>query len=315
MNKSIFNTAVAVVVAAVFCVGCGGGGSSKPASLTGQWVEVTSYNTEMELFSDGTAVYKAKGLTISGKWSVVDKRFVVSVSAGVGPEVSEASDYKISGYELTLVDNNKDTSIYVRKEKLEEFKEKQAAEKATRIAATKREVEKTPTFTDSRDGKIYKRTAIGEQVWMSENLNYAEEGSKCYGSSDNNCAKYGRLYNWATALKACPAGFHLPSDDEWKTLENTVGGSSTAGTKLKSTSGWNNNGNGTDEFGFTALPVGGGDSGGSFDDTGIYGLWWSATEDDAKYAWSRHMTYNYAFVNRKAYNKTTVLLSVRCVQN
>ena len=169
------------------------------------------------------------------------------------------------------------------------------------------------TFTDNRDGKVYRTVAIGTQTWMAENLNFAAEGSKCYENKDANCAKYGRLYSWETARKACPAGFHLPSDDEWAALENSVGRRTMAGAKLKSSSGWANNGNGTDEYGFSALP-GGYVSGGEFSHAGIYGYWWSATEYTANYAWIRYMYYNYDDVYKRNSGKAG-MYSVRCVQN
>ena len=191
------------------------------------------------------------------------------------------------------------------------------------------------TYTDKRDGKVYKIVQIGSQTWMAQNLNYAAKGSKCYGEGgkviigyskdDNaitttlsnaevqaNCAKYGRLYDWETALTACPAGTHLPTVDEWTTLMNIVGGSKTAGKKLKSTAGWNINGNGTDDYGFAALPGGVGDSDGYFDFTGYLGCWWSATEFTAYYAWYRYTVYDTETVYRNFGNKTN-LQSVRCV--
>jgi hypothetical protein len=137
MNKSIFNTAVAVVVAAVFCVGCGGGGGSKPASLTGQWVDVNPKpgdSEEFELFSDGTAAFKNGDLSVSGTWNIIDKRFVVTVSVA-GTSMSEAYNYKLSGYELTLVNDKGDTSTCVKKEKLGDFKEKQAKANAEKMEA------------------------------------------------------------------------------------------------------------------------------------------------------------------------------------
>jgi len=120
---------------------------------------------------------------------------------------------------------------------------------------------------------------------MAENLNYEADGSKCYENKTENCDKYDRLYNWETAMKACPKSWHLPSDAEWTKLTDFVGSSSTAGTKLKATSGWNSNGNGTDEFGFAALPGGDGYSGGSFYGVGNYGFWWSASENSDYYAY------------------------------
>jgi len=113
------------------------------------------------------------------------------------------------------------------------------------------------TLTDTRDGQVYRTVKIGDQVWMAENLNFEIDSSFCYNDSAEYCAKYGRLYVWTAAMDACPSGWHLPDLAEWKTLFAAVGGDSVAGAKLKSTSGWNSNGNGTDDFGFTVLPAGG----------------------------------------------------------
>jgi uncharacterized protein (TIGR02145 family) len=171
------------------------------------------------------------------------------------------------------------------------------------------------TFTDSRDGKVYRKVAIGGKTWMAENLNYVTSGSPCYGNNLQNCAKYGRLYNWHTAVKACPAGWHLSTDEEWTTLVNYVGGDSTAGTKLKSTNGWKSKNGvyaGTDDYGFSALPGGFGNSDDNFSNAGLYGGWWSATEGSAEYAWGRGMYYGHGRVNRY-YNYETNLYSVRCV--
>jgi uncharacterized protein (TIGR02145 family) len=155
---------------------------------------------------------------------------------------------------------------------------------------------------------------------MAENLSYAAAGSKCSNGSSLSdastftCETYGRLYNWETAMSACPEGWHLPSDAEWDVLMTAVGGSSTAGTKLKATSGWNNSGNGTDAYGFAALPVGYGSSDGSFGNVGYYGLWWSATEYDAYGAYYRGMYYDdeYAYWN---FDDKDYLFSVRCLQD
>jgi len=182
------------------------------------------------------------------------------------------------------------------------------------------------TFKDSRDSKIYKKVTIGGKTWMAENLNYNANGSRCYKNNADSCAKYGRLYNWETAMNGasssssnpsrvrgvCPVGWHLPSDEEWDVLMTAVGGSSTAGTKLKARDGWYNNGNGDDNYGFAALPGGGGSSGGDFGSAGDGGYWWSATEGDAYYAWYRGMYYIDEYVGRGSYDKS-YLFSVRCV--
>jgi len=175
------------------------------------------------------------------------------------------------------------------------------------------------TFVDSRDGKTYKKATIGTQTWMAENLNYDVPGvttDVCYGDSADNCAKYGRLYDWPAAKKACPAGWHLPSYDEWMTLVEYAGGWSMARTTLKSTTGWNNDGNGTDDYGFSALPGGFyGYEGSNFDAAGDDGYWWSATEinaDNARYYYLNHDNVN---VYRDYFDKTSFLSSVRCLQD
>ncbi len=109
----------------------------------------------------------------------------------------------------------------------------------------------------------------------------------------------------------------MPSDAEWTTLENAVGGRDVAGKKLRSKSGWNTGSGyvpGTDEFGFSALPGGDGYSDGNFYNVGNSGYWWSATEDYSSYAWNRHMGYDYSDVDRSNYNKSG-LFSVRCLQD
>jgi uncharacterized protein (TIGR02145 family) len=118
----------------------------------------------------------------------------------------------------------------------------------------------TGTFTDTRDGQIYKTVKIGDQVWMAENLNYKIDGSYCYESFTQNCEKYGRLYSKLSALHACPEGWHLPSGKEFRILLVNVGGADVAGRMLKSPTDWydynGESGNGIDAFGFNALPAG-----------------------------------------------------------
>jgi uncharacterized protein (TIGR02145 family) len=111
-------------------------------------------------------------------------------------------------------------------------------------------------FTDFRDGQRYRMVKIGSLVWMAENLNYNAKESKCYNNSESNCKKYGRLYNWSTAMKACPANWHLPNEAEWDDLVKAIGNQNVMGKHLKVKYSWN----GTDTYGFSALPSGGGTS-------------------------------------------------------
>jgi uncharacterized protein (TIGR02145 family) len=130
------------------------------------------------------------------------------------------------------------------------------------------------------EDKTYKTVKIGCQTWMAENLNYeTEEGSECYDDDPENCGIYGRLYTWSTALSVCPSGWHLPTLTEWKTLIKAVGGESVAGKHLKSTYGWrasywnDEEGNGLDTYGFTALP------GAGFFIASTSASWWSSNRD------------------------------------
>ena len=184
----------------------------------------------------------------------------------------------------------------------------------------------------------YRTVVIGTQTWMAENLDYVVEGSKCYNNNSSNCATYGSLYNWVTAMALpssctstscssqiqsphrgiCPSGWHIPSDAEWTTLENAVGGSGTAGKHFKSTSGWNpysgiENIKNLDTYGFSALPGGFG-SDGSFGGVGYNGYWRSATEGSANGAYGRRMGYDIDYVYRSNYYKYD-LFSVRCLQD
>ena len=142
-------------------------------------------------------------------------------------------------------------------------------------------------FTDTRDGQKYRTVQTGGQVWMAENLNYKMGHSRCYNDSDSYCKKYGRLYSWYTAKEACPVGWHLPASEEWGELIEYTGNWEDAGTKLKASDGWidcdGKSGNGTDSFGFSALPGGDRDSygDGRSNNAGSTGTWWVTTESGA----------------------------------
>ncbi len=184
------------------------------------------------------------------------------------------------------------------------------------------------TVTDHRDGQIYKTITIDNQVWFAQNLNYAAQNSSCFNYISYNGDTYGRLYSWDAALTACPDGWHLPNDEEWKTLEIFLGMSqvetgqsgfrgSDEGKKLKSTSaglsGWLESGNGTNDIGFSALPGGYHSSGDHFDYLGTLGAWWTSTEYSSTGAWSRSMDCWHDQISRN--NDTKIYgFSVRCVK-
>jgi len=172
-------------------------------------------------------------------------------------------------------------------------------------------------------GKKYKTVVIGTQTWFAENVNCpTDEGSRCYEDDPINCSKYGRLYNWATAMSVCPTGWHLPDYTELERLINYAGGKEIAGVKLKATSGWNNSGNGTNELGFSALPGGRFDPNDEycFGDVGERGKWWGSTGDLKGDYFNMTILFNKSKANLgdddmgKKSNKL-FMYSVRCIKN
>ena len=181
---------------------------------------------------------------------------------------------------------------------------------------------------DPRDGKRYKTVKIGDQTWMAENLNYKTEYSRCYNDEEANCTKYGRLYVWFDAMKACPSGWHLPSKEEFNMLHKAAGEVRINGKKrvlhdsgmrLKSTSGWKKNGNGDDTYSFSVLPAGFmridlDDESASFLKKGSYAYFWTSTEYSEFCA-------NYIFFSYKSAEMTLAHFSkfdgfsVRCLKD
>lgn len=218
------------------------------------------------------------------------------------------------------------------------------------------------TFTDGRDGQTYKMVTIGGQTWMAENLNYdlnleQEDGSVkkfswCGGGDsasvmEGDCSVYGRFYTWAGTLDSvgkfsdgakgcgdgvscslekirgiCPEGWHLPSNDEWNTLFESVGGPSTAGLGLKATRGWLGffkggvfvSGNGTDDVGFSAVPAGLATERGYFYDVGHEANFVSTTELSEDRAYYMLIRDNSDAVEMYAVGKGD-RFSVRCVRD
>ena len=185
---------------------------------------------------------------------------------------------------------------------------------------------------------------------MAQNLNYKTANSYCYDDKASNCTKYGRLYTWAAAMDSagrwsvnakgcghysnyicspiepvkgvCPEGWHLPSVSDWTPLLTAVGGRlvgtkfTMAGTKLKSQSGWNSNGNGDDAFGFSALPAGirWGRTG-TYIFEGEYAYFWSSTEFGDSHAYYMSLDYSDDGAGQDTQNFKSDAISVRCLRN
>ena len=181
---------------------------------------------------------------------------------------------------------------------------------------TEEPVETSGTFTDGRDGNTYKWVKIGNQVWMAENLKYLPSvvaattgsltephyyvygyhGTKVSGAKTMpSYAAYGVLYNWPAAMGGaassesnpsgvrgvCPTGWHMPSDAEWGQLIDYMGNSGLAADKLKEkgSTHWNvQNTNANNQSGFTALPGGSRETGGTFINSTNKGNWWTTSE-------------------------------------
>ena len=202
------------------------------------------------------------------------------------------------------------------------------------------------------NGYTYKTVKIGDQEWFAENLKttvYAngdeipysrtdeswktqEMGMRCsYDHDEARSAQYGQLYNWYAVNDArglCPSGWHVPSDEDWQDLEVFLGmsradvsldgnrgsGELGIGTKLKAKSGWEREGDGTDDFGFSALPGGGrNDNNRYFSSAGYDGYWWSSSPSGGD-AWLRFLFYDDPDIYRDFDNPRSGF-SVRCLRD
>lgn len=193
------------------------------------------------------------------------------------------------------------------------------------------------------DAIDYKTVDIGGSIWMAENLNVSkfkngedipfaatikewqkagESGQPAWCFAENkseNGDKYGILYNWFAVNDPrglAPEGWHIPADSEWIEMENSIGGRSVAGDKLKNSDGWNTGSKGTNDSGFSGLP------GGvlryeervEFEQVGYSGYWWSSTGAMETKAFIRILeTENSA--SRRFFVNQTYGLSVRCVKD
>ena len=156
------------------------------------------------------------------------------------------------------------------------------------------------------DGKSYKTIKIGSNTWMAENLNYKTENSWCYNNDDSSCKKFGRLYDWETALTICPEGWKLPSRSDFNVL--------IANHKdprfIRSTEEWKND-DGLNFWGFNLLPAGGFKAGDFFDAKVSAYLWSSDAFADSE-SYALFVNY-YGDSSVKSYSRKAGY-SVRCIK-
>lgn len=138
------------------------------------------------------------------------------------------------------------------------FAAKGSAKKSAKVkpATASAKVAKPNQLVDSRDKQKYRTVTIAGLEWMGDNLNYETAGSFCYKDEDDQCMAYGRLYTWDAAKGACPAGFRLPTHQDFESLWTAAGADFNAGYLLKTDYGWNGDTNGNDTLKFSAMPAG-----------------------------------------------------------
>ena len=192
-----------------------------------------------------------------------------------------------------------------------------------------------------KEGNTYTTVIIGTQEWMGSNLKTTKFNDDavipqvtvntdwqhlttpgyCWYKNDSSTYKgtYGALYNWhaVNSGKLCPTGWHIPTNNDWTTLETKLGADSMVGGRMKETgtTHWNSPNAGADNRGgFIALPAGSRSSVGDFESVGYDARWWSATELSPVAAWYRSVSYSNAAA-QKGYGSKNYGYSVRCVKN
>ena len=179
------------------------------------------------------------------------------------------------------------------------------------------------TFTDARDGQVYKYTTIGNQVWMAENLKFDAPYSLCYGKIDGFCDTFGRFYSLHEKGEdlghfdqelldtICPAGWRVPSVDEWSVLSNNMGGGKKVVPRLVSSMDFGENyAPGSDDCAFNALPAGYWLKNGDLSLEYIVSVYWTSTAmpvNSSYCSWFGSDGIGFALNHPK--------MSLRCVKN
>ena len=171
--------------------------------------------------------------------------------------------------------------------------------------------------TKNLDVSTYKNGDVIPQVQDEEEWVNLSTGAWCYYENDTeNGTTYGKLYNWCAVNDPrglAPKGYHIPTDAEWTILTESLGDE--AGRKMKSISGWDDDGNGTNTSGFAGLPGGWRFSNGGFGNIGAYGYWCSSSLNFTYLAWDRYLCSNYCDVNIYDYYFERYGFSVRCLRD
>jgi uncharacterized protein (TIGR02145 family) len=263
----------------------------------------------------------------------------VSISNSTIGETELKQAYKQEGFLVLVVEKEK-MSIAI-KEAAKLMLDVKKSSSTIVNNTTKTETKTNSTIGNTTTSKDYKTLKIGSQTWITENLNtdrfrngelipeaktadeweLAEKNKQpawCYYNNDSvNGEKYGKLYNWYAVNDSrglAPLGYHIPSDFEWTTLTTYLGGEDIAASKLKSNSGWIENGNGTNSNGFSALPGGIRLLNGIFTNIGVNAYWWSSTEKHSSSAWNRFLGYGFVYVSKYDCSKSNGL-SARCIKD
>lgn len=339
----------ATLSAVLFFIACGDDSSSTSANNEPSEDVTLSSSDKAESSSSEKAVSSSSEKKVAGdeKSSSSEKSSgrdaTSSSSEGANTGAKSSSSETVTGESSNSAEDAASSSSEV--------------ESSSSLAVSVYDAEKK-TLTDNRDGRVYKTTTIGDQIWMAENLNYADSNetpslkgkSWCYNDSAEYCDKYGRLYTWAAAIDSvklasaaenpmdcgygkecdisgivqgvCPEGWHLPDTTEWRSLFTAVGGQDSAGIKLKSKTDWKEkdvrvDGYGTDDYSFSALPVGWRDAF-LFKKEGEDAVFWSSVEkrDENFHTYSYLMELNN--INDGAYlgnDYKDYGFSVRCIKD
>jgi uncharacterized protein (TIGR02145 family) len=310
--------------------------SGKPSLSTNAVTEFTQSSSKVggNVISDGGLTITERGVYYSTSQNPETTGIKLPIGSGTGT------------FSTTITGLTPGTTYYIKAYAINS----QGPSYGNQVTFTTISENQTGTVTDI-DGNVYKTVTIGAQTWIAENLKASRynDGTAipnvtvnatwapltygAYGDYSNtpaNSTTYGRLYNWyaidnnAASMGAsnggknvCPTGWHVPSETEWMTLANYLGGESIAGGKLKEagTVHWQTPNTGaTNETGFTALPGGSRDSAGLFGGIGGGGGWWSSTGFSASDAYYLLMYSSNSYMRSYSDNKHYGF-SVRCLKD